>query len=176
MKQTTEEKKQIRLSRVLELYSEGRTERDIAKVLGVSPATVHRDLVELREEAVNSIKDHIVGIPFQFERCLTSYDALLRRASSLLDSNDIDKLALIKLIANLQKTRLELHSAPVVLQKAVEYTKSLQAKIEALERDQRKGAGYQVVQEIHSIAGQPDRIVRKALKKQALKKESEAIV
>jgi DeoR/GlpR family transcriptional regulator of sugar metabolism len=88
------------------LYSERRTERDIAKVLGVSPATVHRDLVELREEAVNSIKDHIISIPFQFERCITSYDMLIRRASSLLDSNDIVKSALIKLVADLQKTRL----------------------------------------------------------------------
>lgn len=165
MKQTTEEKKQIRLSRVLELYSEGRTERDIAKVLGVSPATVHRDLVELREEAVNSIKDHIGGIPFQFERCITSYDMLILRASSLLDSDDIDKLALIKLIADLQRTRLELHSAPVVLQKAVEYTKSLQAKIDSLQKQVNKGAGYQIIHEVHQEAGKPDKIVRKAVKK-----------
>ncbi len=132
MKDLTMTKKEdairIRRNKVLDLMSKGYSQADIAKELRCSEPTISRDIQDMKEEEeTNSIEDHIQGIPFQGQRAITSYDMLILRASSLLDSNDIDKLALIKLIADLQKTRLDLHSTQVVLQKAVEYTKSLQA-------------------------------------------------
>lgn len=132
MKDLTMTKKEdairIRRNKVLDLISKGYSQADIAKELRCSEPTISRDIQDMKEEEeTNPIEDHIQGIPFQGQRAITSYDMLILRASSLLDSNDIDKLALIKLIADLQKTRLDLHSRQVVLQKAVEYTKSLQA-------------------------------------------------
>lgn len=81
MKQKAEELKQIRLSRVLELYSEGKTQRDIAQVLKVRPATVNRDL---------------------------------------------------------QKTRLDLYSAPEIMRRAVLVQKRLRDKIQRLESQQQQ--------------------------------------
>ncbi len=75
----------------------------------------------MKDEATKFIEDHIAGIPFAYEHCITSCDMLICRASLLLDPSDVHKLAFIKLIADSQKTRLDLHSATVVLQKAVEY-------------------------------------------------------
>ena len=157
MKQKIEDMKQIRLSRVLELYSQCKTEREIAQALKVSPATVHRDIVELREEAVNGLEGFIESVPFQWTRAITSFDLLIRQANNLLDSEEIDNIALIKLIAELTKGRLDLYSAPEILKRMVERERKFRAKIEQLQHSQ---ARYEVVSEIVQEAGKPNTVNR----------------
>jgi DNA-binding NarL/FixJ family response regulator len=77
---TTEMKHQIdwRQNKVLELSSQGFSEREIAEVIKVSDTTVHRDLVHLREQAQESLQHHISEvIPAEHQRCL------INRPSSL---------------------------------------------------------------------------------------------
>ena len=62
-----------------------------------------------------------------------------------------------------------------MMQRAVQYVESLKGKLEALERDQRKGAPYQIIHETHQTAGKPDKVIRKIVKK-SLTKEPDVIV
>jgi DNA-binding NarL/FixJ family response regulator len=62
MKQMTSETKQQldwRRSKVLELSSQGYSEREIAEVLKVNDTAVHRDLVYLRQQAQENLQHHI---------------------------------------------------------------------------------------------------------------------
>ncbi len=88
----------------------------------------------------------------------------------------MDKLALIKLIAELQKTRLDLYSAPAIMQKAVEHVQKLQNKIAALQKEQHKGAAYDFVYEVDKAAGQEDKITRKMVKKKKVVEDASPIV
>jgi DNA-binding NarL/FixJ family response regulator len=57
----TDMKQQLdwRRSKVLELSSQGYSEREISETIKVSDSTVHRDLVYLREQAQDNLQKHI---------------------------------------------------------------------------------------------------------------------
>lgn len=156
----------IRRGKVLALLSKGYSQAEVAKELRCSEPTISRDVQDMKDEATKSIEDHISEVPFQWERCITSYDFLIRRANELLESDDVDKLSLIKLIADLQKTRLDLYSAPEIMRRAVEHVQKLQNKLAALQKEQHsKGAGFEIIKEVHQTAGQPDKVIRKVVRK-----------
>ena len=48
-----------RRDKVLELSSKGHSEREIASVLQISPATAHRDVDYLRQKAKENIREYI---------------------------------------------------------------------------------------------------------------------
>jgi hypothetical protein len=52
-----------------------------------------------------------------------------------------------------------------ILKKAVDYTKNLQAKVDALTKDKHKAAPYDFVYEVQQEAGKPDRVTRKVIRK-----------
>jgi DNA-binding NarL/FixJ family response regulator len=61
------QEREWRRSKVLELSSQGHSEREIASTLQMHPTTVHRDLAFLRKLAQESLKSHIQeGLPEQY--------------------------------------------------------------------------------------------------------------
>jgi IS30 family transposase len=61
-----------RRSKVLELSSQGNSEREIASTLQMHPTTIHRDLAFLRKQAQENLKSHIQEkLPDQYQKCMT---------------------------------------------------------------------------------------------------------
>ena len=70
---TTELQQQIewRKSQVLELSSQGLTEREIAGRLQVHPTTVHRDIASLNKQARENLQHHIdETIPAEYQKSM----------------------------------------------------------------------------------------------------------
>jgi predicted transcriptional regulator len=70
---STETKQQLdwRRSKVLELSSQGYSEREIAEVLKVNDTAVHRDLVYLRQQAQENLQRHIHEVvPAEYQKCM----------------------------------------------------------------------------------------------------------
>jgi predicted transcriptional regulator len=60
-----------RRSRVLELASEGYSQREIAHKLNVDPAAVNRDIQFLRQQAQENLQRHIHEVvPEEYQKCM----------------------------------------------------------------------------------------------------------
>jgi hypothetical protein len=91
-----------RRSRVLELSSQGRTEREIAQILKVGTGTVHRDAVYLNKQAQDNLKIHVqVRLPEQYQKCVNGLNQVLKIGWNIVNSdsstaaNRIQALALV---------------------------------------------------------------------------------
>jgi hypothetical protein len=164
---------EIRRSKVLVLHSQGMTERAMDEVLKVAKSTVHEEIASMRQEVAVMISEYVQSLPYEWSKAITSIDRLLEEADQILDDTSLEvdqKITVIRTICDLTDKRLAMYSSPQMMQRAFQYAESLKAKLEALERDQRKGASYEIIKEIQPASGKSDRIVRKAVKK-PLKKE-----
>lgn len=60
-----------RRSRVLELSSQGYSQREIAQKLQVDPAAVNRDIQFLRQQAQDNLERHIHEVvPEEYQKCM----------------------------------------------------------------------------------------------------------
>jgi hypothetical protein len=147
-----------RKAKVLELHSQGKTEREIADILKVSQSPVHRDIVELRQEASKGIEVFIENVPYEWKRGLTSIDILLRRAYEIFEKSDGlelgDQLSLIDTLKNLTLTRVNFFADSEVLKRARDERLALQNKINALEQEKKKEQPrYEVTRVEESVSG-----------------------
>jgi DeoR/GlpR family transcriptional regulator of sugar metabolism len=67
-----------RRSKVLELTSQGYSEREISETIKVSDSTVHRDLVYLREQAQDNVQKYIHGVVPLPDSRFSTFHFLLR--------------------------------------------------------------------------------------------------
>jgi DNA-binding transcriptional regulator LsrR (DeoR family) len=84
MKQMTSELKQQQLewrrAQVLELASEGYTQREIAAKLQVDLAAVNRDIQFLRQQAQDSLQHHIHEVvPEEYQKCMAGMKSKSKR-------------------------------------------------------------------------------------------------
>jgi transposase len=69
-----------RRSKVLELSSQGHSEREMAKILQVAKTTVHKDLVYLRKQAQDSLQYHLTEvIPHEYQKAMTGMKLNLKQ-------------------------------------------------------------------------------------------------
>jgi transcriptional regulator len=60
-----------RRAKVLELSSQGRSQREIADIIHVGVGTVNRDLTYLSKEAQDNMRTHIQEtLPEQYQKCM----------------------------------------------------------------------------------------------------------
>ena len=60
-----------RRSKVLELSSQGYSEREISEILKLNDTTVHRDLVYLRKQAQENLQKHIHEVVSEeYQKCM----------------------------------------------------------------------------------------------------------
>jgi predicted transcriptional regulator len=68
-----------RRSRVLELSSEGYSQREIAQKLQIAKSAVNRDILFLRKQARENLQYHIYDkIPEEYQSCMTGMKQNLR--------------------------------------------------------------------------------------------------
>ena len=83
------EQLQWRRNKVLELSSQGRTERDIAIVLQVALSTVNRDLQILKNQARRNISRYIdEKLPLEYQKCMIGLDAILVQTWDIVKSTN----------------------------------------------------------------------------------------
>jgi hypothetical protein len=94
---STDVKQQLdwRRSKVLELSSQGYSEREISETIKVSDSTVHRDLVYLREQAQDNLQKHITEtVPDIHQKCLIGINQVLKMAWSIATKDTDNKTKL----------------------------------------------------------------------------------
>lgn len=77
-----------RRSRVLELSSQGYTEREIANTLApVHHTTIHRDLAYLRKQSQENLQKHIHEVvPEEYQKCMVGMRRNLKQTLEIRDS------------------------------------------------------------------------------------------
>src|SRR4051794_39763183 len=75
-----------RRAEVARLHAEGRTQREIARELGVDHATVHRDLLRLQAQRVNGEHQGVEGEPVADEAVLVGATAEQPAAETLVEA------------------------------------------------------------------------------------------
>jgi hypothetical protein len=128
-----------RRARVLELSSQGRTEREIATILKVGLGTVARDLAYLNKQARESLSFHIQErLPAQYLKCQNGLDQVLKMAWNIviIDSvNQTTKLQALSLISDCYKYQMDLSTNGVVVTDAIKY---VQGKMDHLNATEKK--------------------------------------
>jgi hypothetical protein len=73
------ERLQWRRNKVLELYSQGRSQPEIASILQVGLGTISRDIQYLREQARKNLETHINNrLPEEYQSCMTGLKQVLK--------------------------------------------------------------------------------------------------
>jgi DNA-directed RNA polymerase specialized sigma24 family protein len=131
---TTELQQQIewRKNQVLELSSQGYTEREIASRLQVHCTTVHRDLVFLNKQARENLQKHIhETIPAEYQKAMNSLNQVLRMTWSIVSKTEDEKIRLqaLALINDVNKYRTELVTNGVIVH---DFLQIIQSKMEHL--------------------------------------------
>jgi transcriptional regulator with PAS, ATPase and Fis domain len=142
MKQMTSEMKQQQINwrraKVLELSSQGYTEREIAEELQpIAPVTVHRDLVHLRQQAQESLQKHIhETVPEEYQKCMIGMKRNLRQTLEIADTAEDPKVKLqARAIANdFYKYIMDLTTNGVVITDAMKYVTRKQEQIDTLHK------------------------------------------
>ena len=76
-----------RRAQVLELSSQGFSDREIATKLQVSPLTVYRDLRYLRKQAQDNLQKHIHEvIPEEYQKCMAGMKSNLKETLDIANS------------------------------------------------------------------------------------------
>jgi IS30 family transposase len=126
---TTELQQQIewRKNQVLELSSQGYTEREIASRLQVHCTTVHRDIASLNKQARENLQKHIhETIPAEYQKAMNSLSQVLRMTWSIANRTEYDKTRLqaLELIYDVNKYRTELVTNGVIVNDALRIVQS----------------------------------------------------
>jgi hypothetical protein len=126
--QPKKEQLEWRRARVLELSSQGRTEREIATILRVGAATIARDLSFLHKQARDNLKSHIHDqLPAQYFKCQSGPDQVLKIAWNMIitDSvNQSNKLQALTLISDCYRYQLDLSTNAGIIEQAMRFSSS----------------------------------------------------
>jgi hypothetical protein len=128
-----------RRARVLELSSQGRTEREIATILKVGPATVGRDLSYLNKQARENLKSHVQDrLPDQYQKCMNGLNQVLKIGWNIVQSDSssaANRLQALALVNDSYKYLMDLTTNGVVITDAIKY---VQGKMDHLNNQEKK--------------------------------------
>jgi hypothetical protein len=136
--------------KVLELSSQGYSEREIAEQLQpLAVCTIHRDIVYLRKQAREKLQGHIhQTIPEEYQKAMNSLNQVLRMSWSIANRTEDEKTKLqaLALINDVNKYRTELVTNGVIVNDAL---RIVQSKMEHLNGNGKgKGGEKRLLQDI----------------------------
>lgn len=128
-----------RRNKILELSSQGHTERDIANTLQVALGTVHRDINIMKNLAKANISKYInETLPFEYQKCMIGLDAILVRTWSMANNDasmERDKLQALSIAMQAYNMKLDLLSNATVIERAINFVE----KHRGLVREKHRG-------------------------------------
>ena len=75
----TQQQIEWRRDKVLELSSQGHSQRNIADTLHVNKSIISRDMAYLKQQAQDNLKSHIQDkLPVEFQNCMTGINQVLK--------------------------------------------------------------------------------------------------
>jgi transcriptional regulator len=111
------------------MRSRGLNQIDIAHELQVSKASISSDMLYLRKQAKESIKEYVTEhLPEQYQICLTALDTILKHAFEILQSayDNREKLQAMELFKDTHLVKLELLSNATTIDSALKYIENKQ--------------------------------------------------
>jgi hypothetical protein len=127
-----------RRSRVLELSSQGRTEREIAQILKVGTGTVHRDVAYLNKQAQDNLKIHVQEhLPEQYQKCINGLNQVLKIGWNMVNSDSstaANRLQALALVSDSYKYLMDLTTNGVVITDAIKF---VQGKMDHLNKTEK---------------------------------------
>lgn len=134
-----------RRNKILELSSQGHTERDIAATLQIALGTVNRDIHIMKDQAKANISKYIdETLPFEYHKCMMGLDAILVKTWDIANSTngvititEKDKLQALSIAMQAYEMKLELLSSATVVERAIHFVdkhRGLMPQTEALTR------------------------------------------
>jgi hypothetical protein len=122
-----------RRSQVLELSSQGQTERQIATILQVGKTTIHKDLAYLSLQARENLKVHIQDkLPEEYQKCMVGINQVLNMAWSIVNKSVVDdktRLQALALINDCNKYKMDLTTNGVVITDAIRFVQTNKEKL-----------------------------------------------
>jgi hypothetical protein len=136
-----------RRAKVMELYSKGHTQMEIAHIMQVSQVQIHKDIQFCREQAKAIMKKYLDQyLPEEFHKCLLGVDNVLKLAWSIIDSSQQNtredkqaRLAAAQLVNQCISLKSELLSNVDVIQGAMNF-------IDKNSRNQKEQQQHQHIQ------------------------------
>jgi transcriptional regulator len=142
----TDKQIQWRRTKVLELFSQGNTQSDIAKTLHVGEATVSRDISSLRQQAQINLRTHINNkLPEEYQNCMVGINQVLKicweivnKSRNVSDNGNgqtitvIDNktvLQALALINDCNKYKMDLTTNGVVITDAIKFVQTNKEKL-----------------------------------------------
>ena len=143
------ERRQIewRRAKVLELSSQGHSQREIADTIHVGIGTINRDMAYLRNEAQENLKTHIQQkLPEEYQNCMTGINQVLKicweivnksrnmdnangNGQTITMSDNKTTLQALALINDCNKYKMDLTTNGVVITDAITFVQTNKEKI-----------------------------------------------
>jgi hypothetical protein len=131
-----------RRSQVLELSSQGQTERQIATVLQVGKTTVHKDLAYLSRQAKENIKTHIQDkLPEEYQKCMVGINQVLNISWSIVNKSVVDdktRLQALALINDCNKYKMDLTTNGVVITDAIKFVQANKERLMSVKEEDKE--------------------------------------
>jgi len=128
----------LRRDRVLELTSQGYSQRQIANVLQGGHSTVRNDVTFLRQKAKENIKSYVdERLPEEYGKCLVGITTILREAwtTSRRAQDNKERIQALSLAKECYSTKLDLLTNATVVSDAIRFVSEHNNKKEVEEKD-----------------------------------------
>jgi hypothetical protein len=154
----TEAKQELdwRRSRVLELSSQGYSERQIAEVIKVNDTAVHRDLVYLRQQAQQALQHHIHEVvPEEYQRCMTGIKQTLKQVVEIGNtvSDPKTKLEAKRIAIDCYRFTLDMSTNAGIVSDALKFVNQSEKKINDMQRQTAEETETETGEEATATSG-----------------------
>ena len=137
MRQTNTKKQQQlewRRNKINELSVKGYSQSEITKMLDIDKSTVSRDITFLKEEAKETIKNHIQDkLPYEYSKCISGLEEIIKESWIVATQaekigNTKDKLQSLALIKDTYNTKMDLLTNASLLQDSIKFVSETKQK------------------------------------------------
>ena len=152
---TKAERLQWRRNKVLELFSQGHSQPEIATILQVGLGTVSRDIQYLREQAQENLKTHINDkLPEEYQNCMAGLKQVLKLSWDIANksrkNNDNDngqtttmtddktRIQALALVNDCYKYIMDLTTNGVVITDAIKFVQTNKEKLAVSKEDDKE--------------------------------------
>jgi orotate phosphoribosyltransferase-like protein len=131
-----------RRAKVLELSSQGHSQREIADIIHVGIGTVNRDLAYLNKQAQDNLKTHIQEkLPEQYQKCINGLNQVLKIGWNIVNtdsSTSANRLQALALVSDSYKYLMDLTTNGVVITDAMKFVQTNKEKLMSTKEDEQE--------------------------------------
>ena len=128
MRQTVSEVRQTQIDwrrqKVIELASDGYSNREISSTLKIPHSTVDRDIIVLRAEAKEQIRKYITDqVPYEYKKALAGLEGIIKYMSSIISDDNKEtkeKMQAASIKMQALNMKMELVSSANLVEEAID--------------------------------------------------------